>query len=83
MKACFQIAECSLSSAKIRTLSIFLYTSNSERITSSAEAIPLSVVTCPAIGTTVTRHPAAAGLAMGSEKSMGLANLVAKQISFR
>ena len=40
MKACFQIAECSLSSAKIRTLSIFLYTSNSERITSSAEAIP-------------------------------------------
>ena len=54
--------------AKIRTLSIFLYTSNSERITSSAEAIPLSVVTCPAIGTTVTRHPAAAGLAMRSEK---------------
>ena len=33
MKACFQIAECSLSSAKIRTLSIFLYTSNSECIT--------------------------------------------------
>ena len=33
MKACFQIAECSLSSAKIRTFSEKAYTSFSEDIT--------------------------------------------------
>ena len=33
MKACFQIAECSLSSAKIRTFSERAYTSFSEDIT--------------------------------------------------